>query len=102
MYGIETRLAHSSRYIQAPLAAREARCSIVSIGSTSAHAGQPYLAPYVAAKACASLPMGKLGQVGEIAGFVVFLLSDRSGVVTGSRERVLASRSTVLHPAARL
>ena len=36
------------------------------------------------AKASASLPMGKLGQVGEIAEFVVFLLSDRSGVVTGS------------------
>jgi NAD(P)-dependent dehydrogenase (short-subunit alcohol dehydrogenase family) len=35
----------------------------------------------VAAK---SLPMGKLGQVDEIADFVVFLLSDRSGVVTGS------------------
>jgi NAD(P)-dependent dehydrogenase (short-subunit alcohol dehydrogenase family) len=30
------------------------------------------------------LPMGKLGQVDEIADFVVFLLSDRSGVVTGS------------------
>ena len=32
----------------------------------------------------ATLPMGKLGQVDEIADFVVFLLSDRSGVVTGS------------------
>ncbi len=31
-----------------------------------------------------SLPMGKLGQVDEIADFVVFLLSRRSGVVTGS------------------
>ena len=101
----------------------------------SAHGGQPYLAPYVAAKAglagltrnaahahrwdriringlnigwtetegedaiqrrfhgadddwleraAATLPMGKLGQVDEIADFVVFLLSDRSGVVTGS------------------
>ncbi|WP_343945729.1 SDR family oxidoreductase, partial [Pseudonocardia zijingensis] len=30
------------------------------------------------------LPMGRLGQVDEIADFVVFLLSDRSGVVTGS------------------
>ena len=30
------------------------------------------------------LPMGKLGQVDEIADMVVFLLSDRSGVVTGS------------------
>jgi NAD(P)-dependent dehydrogenase (short-subunit alcohol dehydrogenase family) len=30
------------------------------------------------------LPMGKLGQPDEIADFVVFLLSDRSGVVTGS------------------
>ncbi|MYR08873.1 SDR family oxidoreductase [Gordonia sp. SID5947] len=32
----------------------------------------------------ASVPMGKLGQPDEIADFVVFLLSDRSGVVTGS------------------
>jgi NAD(P)-dependent dehydrogenase (short-subunit alcohol dehydrogenase family) len=36
------------------------------------------------AKAAASVPMGTLGQVDEIADFVVFLLSDRSGVVTGS------------------
>ena len=36
------------------------------------------------AKANASVPMGKLGQVDEIAEFIVFLLSDRSGVVTGS------------------
>jgi NAD(P)-dependent dehydrogenase (short-subunit alcohol dehydrogenase family) len=36
------------------------------------------------AAAAARLPMGKLGQVDEIADFVVFLLSDRSGVVTGS------------------
>lgn len=35
-------------------------------------------------KAAASQPMGKLGQVDEIADFVVFLLSPRSGVVTGS------------------
>jgi NAD(P)-dependent dehydrogenase (short-subunit alcohol dehydrogenase family) len=35
-------------------------------------------------QAAAKLPMGKLGQVDEIADFVVFLLSDRSGVVTGS------------------
>jgi len=28
--------------------------------------------------------MGKLGQVDEIAEFAVFLLSSRSGVVTGS------------------
>ncbi|MED5799622.1 SDR family oxidoreductase [Gordonia sp. Z-3] len=32
----------------------------------------------------ASVPMGKLGQPDEIADFVVFLLSERSGVVTGS------------------
>ncbi len=121
--------------VVADLVARKAPGAIVSIISTSAHAGQPYLAPYVAAKAGlagltrnaahahrwdriringlnigwtdtegedatqrrfhgagddwlakagASLPMGKLGQVGEIAEFVVFLLSDRSGVVTGS------------------
>jgi len=35
-------------------------------------------------KAGRSQPMGKLGQVDEIADFVVFLLSERSGVVTGS------------------
>ena len=35
-------------------------------------------------QAAASVPMGKLGQVDEIADFVVFLLSERSGVVTGS------------------
>ncbi|MET0863297.1 MAG: SDR family oxidoreductase [Nakamurella sp.] len=36
------------------------------------------------AAAGATLPMGKLGQPDEIADFVAFLLSDRSGVVTGS------------------
>lgn len=36
------------------------------------------------AEAAASLPMGRLGQPDEIADFVVFLLSERSGVVTGS------------------
>ncbi|MBM6402596.1 SDR family oxidoreductase [Phycicoccus sonneratiae] len=35
-------------------------------------------------RAAASVPMGRLGQVDEIADMVVFLLSDRSGVVTGS------------------
>jgi NAD(P)-dependent dehydrogenase (short-subunit alcohol dehydrogenase family) len=35
-------------------------------------------------QAAKALPMGKLGQVDEIADFVVFLLSERSGVVTGS------------------
>jgi NAD(P)-dependent dehydrogenase (short-subunit alcohol dehydrogenase family) len=35
-------------------------------------------------RAAEALPMGKLGQVDEIADFVVFLLSPRSGVVTGS------------------
>jgi len=109
--------------------------SIVNIISIAEHAGQPYLAPYVAAKsglagltrnaahahrfdriringlnlgqtetegedltqrtfhgagddwiaaAARALPMGKLGQVDEIAEMVVFLLSGRSGVVTGS------------------
>ena len=36
------------------------------------------------AKAAAAQPMGKLGQPDEIADAVVFLLSERSGVVTGS------------------
>lgn len=36
------------------------------------------------AEASAAQPMGKLGQPDEIADAVVFLLSDRSGVVTGS------------------
>jgi len=35
-------------------------------------------------RAAESLPMGRLGRPDEIADFVVFLLSDRSGVVTGS------------------
>jgi NAD(P)-dependent dehydrogenase (short-subunit alcohol dehydrogenase family) len=35
-------------------------------------------------EAAAALPMGKLGQPEEIADLVVLLLSDRSGVVTGS------------------
>ena len=109
--------------------------TIVNIISSAELGGQPYLAPYVAAKAglagltrnaahahrfdriringldigwtdtegedvtqrafhaaddgwreraAKDLPMGKLGQVDEIADFVVFLLSARSGVVTGS------------------
>jgi len=121
--------------VVADLVARRAPATIVNVLSMSQHGGQPYLAPYVAAKAglagltrnaahahrwdririnavnigwtdtegedatqrrfhdagddwreqaAASLPMGKLGQPGEIADFVVFLLSDRSGVVTGS------------------
>jgi NAD(P)-dependent dehydrogenase (short-subunit alcohol dehydrogenase family) len=119
----------------ADMVSRKAPGTIVNIISSSEHGGQPYLAPYVAAKAGLagatrnaahahrwdriringlnigwtatdgedatqrefhgaadgwqrqagqSLPMGKLGQVDEIADFVVFLLSDRSGVVTGS------------------
>src|ERR1700750_2901630 len=121
--------------VVADLVARKAPGTIVNIMSTSAHAGQPYLAPYVAAKAglagltrnaahahrwdrvringvnigwtqtqgedavqrrvpgagaswlakaADSVPMGRLGRVDEIADFVVLLLSDRSGVVTGS------------------
>jgi NAD(P)-dependent dehydrogenase (short-subunit alcohol dehydrogenase family) len=121
--------------VVADLVARKASGTIVNIITSSEHAGQPYLAPYVAAKAglagltrnaahahrwdriringlnigwtetegedatqrqfhnagddwrdkaAKSVPMGKLGQVDEIADFVVFLLSDRSGVVTGS------------------
>lgn len=114
---------------------RGAPGSVVNVISSSELGGQPFLAPYVAAKAGLAgltrnaahahrfdriringldigwtdtegedatqrtfhaaddtwreqaaqlLPMGKLGQVDEIADFVVFLLSDRSGVVTGS------------------
>src|ERR1700757_4001420 len=37
--------------VVADLVARQAPGTIVNIGSTSAHGGQPYLAPYVAAKA---------------------------------------------------
>ncbi|MFG2120113.1 SDR family oxidoreductase [Streptomyces sp. NPDC048710] len=119
----------------ADMVARKAPGTIVNIITSSAHGGQPFLAPYVAAKAglvgltrnaahahrwdriringlnigwtategedatqrafhdagddwreqaAARLPMGKLGRPDEIAGFVVLLLSDRSGVVTGS------------------
>jgi NAD(P)-dependent dehydrogenase (short-subunit alcohol dehydrogenase family) len=121
--------------VVADMLRRGAPGTIVNIISTSEHGGQPYLAPYAAAKAglagitrnaahahrfdriringldigwtdtegedvtqrafhnagddwreqaARRLPMGKLGQVDEIADFVVFLLSDRSGVVTGS------------------
>ncbi|GAA3233407.1 SDR family oxidoreductase [Pseudonocardia petroleophila] len=114
---------------------RGAPGAVVNVISSSELGGQPFLAPYVAAKAglagltrnaahahrfdrvringldigwtdtegedatqrafhdaddtwradaAARLPMGKLGQVDEIADFVVFLLSPRSGVVTGS------------------
>jgi NAD(P)-dependent dehydrogenase (short-subunit alcohol dehydrogenase family) len=119
----------------ADMVGRGAPGTIVNIITMSAHGGQPYLAPYVAAKAgligltrnaahahrfdriringvnigwtdtdgedevqrrfhgatdgwreraARDLPMGRLGQPDEIADFVVFLLSDRSGVVTGS------------------
>ncbi|WP_152185282.1 SDR family oxidoreductase [Segeticoccus rhizosphaerae] len=119
----------------ADMVRRGAPGTIVNVISSSELGGQPYLAPYVAAKAGLagltrnvahahrwdriringldigwtqtegedatqrqfhgagddwverannSLPMGKLGQVDEIADFVVFLLSARSGVVTGS------------------
>jgi len=121
--------------VVAHLVARKAPGTVVNIISSSELGGQPYLAPYVAAKAGLAgltrnaahahrwdriringldigwtdtegedttqrefhdaddgwreragkaLPMGKLGQADEIADFVVFLLSDRSGVVTGS------------------
>ncbi|MEU3241231.1 MULTISPECIES: SDR family oxidoreductase [unclassified Streptomyces] len=114
---------------------RGAPGTVVNIITSSSHGGQPFLAPYVAAKAglagltrnaahahrrdriringlnigwtdtegeeeiqrtfhgagddwreeaARRLPMGRLGQVDEVADFVVFLLSDRSGVVTGS------------------
>ncbi|MGW0600488.1 SDR family oxidoreductase [Streptomyces sp. NPDC002776] len=119
----------------ADMVARGAPGSIVNVITSSAHGGQPFLAPYVAAKAgligltrnaahahrfdriringlnigwtetegedatqrtfhgagddwreraAARLPMGRLGRPDEIADFVVFLLSERSGVVTGS------------------
>ncbi|QJY48726.1 SDR family oxidoreductase [Pseudonocardia broussonetiae] len=119
----------------ADMVARGEPGSVVNVISSSELGGQPYLAPYVAAKAglagltrnaahahrhdrvrvngvdigwtdtegedavqrrfhdaddgwrdgaAARLPMGRLGRVDEIADFVVFLLSPRSGVVTGS------------------
>ncbi|WP_248492232.1 SDR family oxidoreductase [Tsukamurella sp. PLM1] len=115
--------------------ARRAPGTVVNIISMSAHGGQPYLAPYVAAKAGligltknaahahrfdriringlnigwtetegealvqkrfhdapddwaeragAGLPAGRLASTADAAAAVVFLLSDRSGVVTGS------------------
>ncbi|WP_432503905.1 SDR family oxidoreductase [Kineococcus arenarius] len=117
------------------LVSRGAPGSVVNVISSSEHGGQPYLAPYVAAKAGLAgltrnaahahrrdrirvngldigwtategedatqrqfhgagdgwaqaagrdLPMGRLADPAEVAEMVVFLLSDRSGVVTGS------------------
>lgn len=114
---------------------RSAPGSIVNVISIAERGGQPFLAPYVAAKAGlagatrnaahahrwdrirvngvnigwtateaegviqrttheagedwiakadASVPMGKIGRPDEIAEFIIFLLSDNSGVVTGS------------------
>lgn len=119
----------------ADMVARSAPGTIVNIITSSEHGGQPFLAPYVAAKAglagltrnaahahrwdriringldigwtategedviqrrfhgagddwreeaARTLPMGRLGRPDEIADVVVLLLSDRSGVVTGS------------------
>ncbi|MGX4688474.1 SDR family oxidoreductase [Streptomyces sp. JNUCC 63] len=131
----------------ADMVARKAPGTIVNIITSSAHGGQPFLAPCVAAKAgligpplpharlrsrggtpiaahahrfdrvringlnigwtategedatqrafhgagddwreqaAARLPMGRLGRPDEIADFVVLLLPERSGVVTGS------------------
>ncbi|MFE6282213.1 SDR family oxidoreductase [Streptomyces sp. NPDC057877] len=119
----------------ADMVGRGAPGTIVNVITSSAHGGQPFLAPYVAAKAglagltrnaahahrwdrirvnglnigwtategedatqrafhgagddwreqaAARLPMGRLGDPDEIADFVVLLLSERSGVVTGS------------------
>jgi NAD(P)-dependent dehydrogenase (short-subunit alcohol dehydrogenase family) len=119
----------------ADMVARGAPGAVVNVITSSAHCGQPYLAPYVAAKAglagltrnaahahrwdrirvnglnigwtdtegeddiqrhfhgagddwreeaARKLPLGRLGQVDEIADFAVYLLSARSGVVTGS------------------
>jgi NAD(P)-dependent dehydrogenase (short-subunit alcohol dehydrogenase family) len=119
----------------ADMVRRGAPGTIVNVISVSELGGQPFLAPYVAAKAglagltrnaafahrfdriringldigwtdtdgedvvqrkfhgagddwreqaAKGLPMGRLARVDEIADFVVFLLSERSGVVTGS------------------
>jgi NAD(P)-dependent dehydrogenase (short-subunit alcohol dehydrogenase family) len=121
--------------VVADMVRRGAPGSIVNIISVSELGGQPYLAPYVAAKAglagltrnaahahrfdriringvdigwtdtegedatqrrfhhaddgwqeraAKALPMGRLSRVADIAPLVVLLLSDRSGVVTGS------------------
>jgi NAD(P)-dependent dehydrogenase (short-subunit alcohol dehydrogenase family) len=121
--------------VVADMLRRRAAGTIVNVISSSELGGQPYLAPYVAAKAglagltrnaahahrfdriringldigwtdtegedatqrtfhgadddwreraAEELPMGRLGRADEIADFVVFLLSARSGVVTGS------------------
>ncbi len=119
----------------ADMVARRSPGAIVNVVSMSAHGGQPYLAPYVAAKAglaaltrnaahahrwdriringvnigwtetegeavvqrtfhdadddwaeraAATLPMGRLAAADDAAALVVLLLSDASGVVTGS------------------
>ena len=119
----------------ADMVGRGAAGTVVNVISMSAHGGQPYLSPYVAAKAGligltrnaahahrwdrvrinainigwtetegealvqrdahggaddwaeragAGLPMGRLARPADVAGLAVLLLSEASGVVTGS------------------
>ncbi|WP_043662691.1 SDR family oxidoreductase [Streptomyces xylophagus] len=81
--GLTRNAAHAHRYDRI-------RINTVNIGWTDTEGEDVVQRTFHGAgddwreKAARSQPMGKLGQPDEIADFVVFLLSDRSGVVTGS------------------
>ncbi len=50
---------------------------------------RPFLAdPKFLGETLAKIPLGRLGQVGDVAGAIVYLASDASGLVTGSALRV--------------
>ncbi|MET7575334.1 SDR family oxidoreductase [Streptomyces sp. NPDC005492] len=81
--GLTRNAAHAHRFDRI-------RINTVNIGWTATEGEDATQRAYHGAgddwqeQAALGLPMGKLGQPDEIADFVVFLLSERSGVVTGS------------------
>ena len=83
LLGLTKNVAHAHRFDRI-------RVNAVNIGWTDTEGEDEIQRRFHAAedgwqaRAGAELPMGRLGDPAEIADLVVFLLSDRSGVVTGS------------------
>jgi NAD(P)-dependent dehydrogenase (short-subunit alcohol dehydrogenase family) len=83
LVGLTRNVAHAHRFDRI-------RVNAVNIGWTDTESEDAIQRRFHGAedgwqeRAAAGLPMGRLGDPVEIADLVVFLLSDRSGVVTGS------------------